>query len=72
MRKSELTREKQRLLWEVEVVARLLDYAYSEAGATLYNFGTEGESYTVVDGQPVYTDLVLNNPDGMTWEVRLP
>ena len=51
---------------EVEVVARLLDYAYSEAGATLYNFGTEGESYTVVDGQPVYTDLVLNNPDGLS------
>ncbi len=50
----------------VEIVARLLDYAYSEAGSTLYNFGTEGVSYTLVDGQPTYTDLLLKNPDGLS------
>ena len=32
----------------------------------LYNFGIEGESYEMQDGKPVYTDLVLNNPDGLT------
>ena len=50
----------------VEIVARLLDYAYSEAGSTLYNFGTEGESYTLVEGEPNYTDLMLANPNGLT------
>ena len=30
-----------------------------------YNFGTEGVSYEITDGNPVYTDLILNNPDGL-------
>lgn len=47
----------------VELAARLLDYAYSEEGHTLFNFGIEGESYTMENGKPVYTDLILNNPD---------
>jgi putative aldouronate transport system substrate-binding protein len=49
---------------DVERAARLLDYAFSEEGHMYYNFGTEGETYTMVDGNPVYTDLILNNPDG--------
>lgn len=48
----------------VELAARLLDYAYSEAGTLLYNFGEEGTSYTVADdGSALFTDLVLKNPD---------
>lgn len=47
----------------VELAARLLDYAYGEEGHLLYNFGEEGSSYTVVDGEPVYTDEILNNPE---------
>ena len=50
----------------VEAAARLLDYAYSEAGHTLYNFGAEGVSYELVDGEPHYTDLLLKNPDGLS------
>lgn len=49
---------------DVEIAARLLDYDYSEAGHMLFNFGIEGESYTMVDGYPTYTSQVLNNPDG--------
>lgn len=49
----------------VEKAAKLLDWAYSEEGHIYYNFGTEGVSYNMVDGQPVYTDLILNNPDGL-------
>ena len=45
--------------------ARLLDWGYSEEGHMYYNFGTEGVSYTVQDGEPVYTDEVLKNPDGL-------
>ena len=29
----------------------------------LNNFGIEGESYEMVDGQPKYTELITNNPD---------
>lgn len=49
-----------------EIAARYLDYGYSREGMNLYNYGIEGESYTMQDGQPVYTDLILNNSDGLT------
>ena len=47
----------------VEAAARLLDYAFSEAGNMLYNFGEEGASYTMVDGKAVYTEDILANPN---------
>lgn len=47
----------------VEEAIRFLDYGYSEEGYKLFNFGTEGESYNMVDGYPTYTDTILNNPD---------
>ncbi len=50
---------------DVARAAALLDYAYGEAGHDYYNFGTEGVSYTMVGDMPTYTDLILNNPDGM-------
>lgn len=50
----------------IEIVARLLDYAYGEAGSTLYNFGTENVSFTMVDGQATYNDEVLKNPNGLS------
>lgn len=43
-----------------------LDYAFSDEGHMLYNFGVEGESYTMVDGKPKYTELITNNPNGLT------
>lgn len=49
---------------DVERAARLLDWAYSDEGHMYYNFGTEGVSYTMEDGQPVYTDEILKNPQG--------
>ena len=50
----------------VEAAARLLDYAFSEEGNMLYNFGEEGASYTMVDGKATYTDEVLANPNGLS------
>lgn len=50
---------------EVERAARLLDYAYSEEGHMYFNFGIEGESYTMIDGYPTYTKLIMENPDGL-------
>lgn len=49
----------------VEESLKWLDYDYSEEGHMLKNFGIEGVSYTLVDGEPVYTDLILNNSDGL-------
>ena len=48
-----------------ELVVQWLDYAYGEEGHLLYNFGVEGETYEVKDGEYVYTDLIKNNPNGL-------
>lgn len=51
---------------DIETAVRFLDYAYSEEGAMYYNFGTEGETYTIdADGNVTYTDLIMKDPDGV-------
>lgn len=45
------------------VIARYVDYLYSDAGILLANYGVEGETFHYVDGKPVLTELVTNNPD---------
>ena len=49
-----------------ELACKYLDYSYGEEGHMLNNFGIEGVSYTMVDGQPVYTDEIKKNPEGLT------
>jgi len=49
------------------LAVKVLDYFYTEEGALLANFGTEGTSYNMVDGKPTYSDLIMKNPDG--WSV---
>lgn len=49
-----------------EETIKALDYLYGEEGALLKNFGVEGLTYTLVDGQPQYTDLILKNPDNLS------
>ncbi|MDD9266876.1 ABC transporter substrate-binding protein [Paenibacillus sp. GCM10023248] len=44
---------------------KAIDYLYSDEGAMLKNFGIEGQTFTKVDGQPKYTDLILKNPDNL-------
>lgn len=48
-----------------EATVRWLDVAYSEEGHKFFNFGIEGESYNWVDGYPQYSELLMNNPDGL-------
>lgn len=50
----------------VDAAVRFLDYAYSDAGHMLVNFGVEGLNYEIVDGEVVFTDYMTNNPDGIT------
>ncbi|CAN7761247.1 extracellular solute-binding protein [Paenibacillus sp. LjRoot153] len=47
-------------------IAAWLDFGYSPEGSILYNFGVEGESYTLVNGMPQYTELILNNPQNLS------
>ena len=49
-----------------ELAAEWLDMWYSEEATVVANWGLEGEGYEIgEDGQPHYTDLVTNNPDGL-------
>lgn len=54
-----------------ELAAQFLNYSYTEEGKLLNNFGVEGESYTMVDNKPVYTELIKNNPKGLTMQLAL-
>lgn len=56
---------------DVEAAMKFLNWGYTEAGAALMNFGVEGESYNLVDGEAVYTDWITNNPDGKTMQQAL-
>lgn len=48
----------------VELACRWLDYLYTYEGFLLGSYGVEGEGLTFdEDGNPMYSDLVLNNPD---------
>ena len=52
---------------DIEAALKLLDYAYSDEGRLLYNFGVEGISFEYDEsGTPQFTDLIRNNPDGLT------
>jgi len=42
-----------------------LDYWYHEDGRVLMNLGIEGITYNIIDGKYVYTDEILNNPNGL-------
>ena len=56
---------------DVGAALKFLDYAYSDEGHRLYNFGVEGVSYEMKDGKPVFTDTILANKDGLTKEEAL-
>nr|WP_274655396.1 extracellular solute-binding protein [Paenibacillus humicola] len=46
-----------------EATAKWLDYAYSDEGKMLFNFGVEGVSYNMVNGYPTFTDDIMNPKD---------
>jgi len=56
---------------DIENAVKFLNYGYTDEGHMLMNFGVEGESYTMVDGYPKYTELITNNPDGLNMQYAL-
>lgn len=50
-----------------ELLMQWCNYMYTDEGALLCNYGLEGESFEYDENHvPVFTDLVLNNPDMST------
>ena len=50
-----------------ELAMQFCNYMYTDEGAVLCNYGLEHESFEYNEqGQPVFTDLVLKNPDMST------
>lgn len=47
-----------------EVAVKFIDQLFTDEGFMLCNYGTEGKTYNLVDGLPVYTDLIANNDKG--------
>lgn len=47
------------------LAVKFLDYLYTDEGYMFANFGIEGDTYTMVDGVPTYTEKITNNPDGL-------
>ncbi len=55
-----------------EIVLKAFDYLYTEPGGMLSIYGIEGLSYELDgNGEPVLTDLVMNNPDGIPTNAAL-
>lgn len=46
-------------------VAKWLDYGYSKEGSLFFNYGIEGDTYTMVNGVPTYTDKITKYSGGM-------
>lgn len=42
---------------------KYFDFFFTEEGRRLSNFGVEGETYTMVDGKPVFKDEILKDGD---------
>ncbi len=51
---------------------KYFDFWFTEQGSLLANFGIEGQTYDMVDGEPIYKDEVLNSGravNAQMWEV---
>ena len=54
-----------------ELILKWIDYFYTEEGARFANYGKEGECYTLEDGKAVFTDMIKNNPDGLSYDAAM-
>ena len=54
-----------------EAAMMFCNYFYTEEGQRLANWGVEGETYTMENGQPQYTDLVKNDTECFMYMLTL-
>lgn len=70
------SRIKQRDTWAIstacqdpEGIMMMVNYLFSEEGQLMFNYGDEGHTFDYDEnGQPMYTELVTNNPDGLSYK----
>lgn len=56
---------------KIKTVLNWLNYGYTEEGMMYWNYGEEGITYTLdADGNPQWTDLILNDPLGINGAVE--
>ncbi len=51
-----------------DLAVKFLDFCYSEEGSMLLNFGIEGDTYEMVDGQPKFTQKMIDILNGTNTE----
>ena len=54
---------------DVVLAVQYMDYLFSDEGFLLANYGTEGVTYTVENGEYQFTDLILANERGFDWQL---
>lgn len=55
-----------------EIAAQYMDAWFTHEGYMLANYGIENETYTIdANGDVQFTDLILNNPDGLSFDMCL-
>ena len=52
-----------------QLAIQYMDYLFSDEGFVLANYGIEGYTYTVENGEYQFTDLILANPQGFDWQL---
>lgn len=52
-----------------ELALNWLNFWSTKQGLMLARYGVEGVSYTMENGEPVYTDVIYNNPDGFIFQL---
>ena len=56
----------------IDLICQLVNYIFSDEGTLLFNYGIEGEGYELdADGNPEWTDLVMNYEGGYTTAAML-
>jgi putative aldouronate transport system substrate-binding protein len=56
---------------KLDAALKWVDYWFTEEGSDLCCYGQEGVSYTIENGERQFTDVVLNNPDGMAFTLAM-
>ena len=52
-----------------KLAIQYMDYLFSDEGFVLSNYGIEGYTYEIVDGEYQFTDLILANEKGFDWQL---
>ena len=51
-----------------ELAMKVIDYGYSKQGQEFKRWGTKDVTYILENGTCKFTDLITNNPDGLTFD----